>query len=287
MTGLIALGYVSTGATDLDAWRTFATDVLGAQISEDTTHRLRLRLDERAFRIEVREADHDMMDLVGWEVQTEAELMRLASLLPGEGFPIEKASDDEVRDRGVSGLISFVDPAGMTIEIFYGQKRMTQSFVSPIGAKFVTGPMGLGHVSHWIPDLEAHRHLFMDVLGLRLSDYIDFGPTSAIFLHANRRHHSLALIPQPAETSRVSHLMLQVEDFDSVGITLDLVREGKAKMFATLGKHTNDQMTSFYLQTPSDWAIEYGYGGLEIDDATWTPVRWDEAHIWGGHSVKD
>ena len=29
----------------------------------------------------------------------------------------------------------------------------------------------------------------------------------------------------------------------------------------TLGTHTNDRMTSFYVRTPSGFEIEYGFGG--------------------------
>ena len=37
----------------------------------------------------------------------------------------------------------------------------------------------------------------------------------------------------------------------------------------TLGRHTNDLMTSFYVRTPSGFEIEYGTGGLVVDDDTW------------------
>jgi 3,4-dihydroxy-9,10-secoandrosta-1,3,5(10)-triene-9,17-dione 4,5-dioxygenase len=33
----------------------------------------------------------------------------------------------------------------------------------------------------------------------------------------------------------------------------------------SLGKHTNDEMTSFYVYSPELYAIEFGYGGLRVD----------------------
>ncbi|MFD0567797.1 hypothetical protein ACFQ2M_41870 [Kitasatospora saccharophila] len=33
--------------------------------------------------------------------------------------------------------------------------------------------------------------------------------------------------------------------------------------------HPNDHMFSFYVRTPSGFSVEYGWGGLLIDDATW------------------
>jgi 3,4-dihydroxy-9,10-secoandrosta-1,3,5(10)-triene-9,17-dione 4,5-dioxygenase len=31
--------------------------------------------------------------------------------------------------------------------------------------------------------------------------------------------------------------------------------------------------------------LEFGTGGIKIDDETWTPTRYDTAHFWGHHSV--
>lgn len=39
----------------------------------------------------------------------------------------------------------------------------------------------------------------------------------------------------------------------------------------SLGRHTNDYMTSFYVNTPSGFFVENGWGGRIIDQATWKP----------------
>jgi len=50
----------------------------------------------------------------------------------------------------------------------------------------------------------------------------------------------------------------------------------------TLGGHPNDRMFSFYVKTPSGFAIEYGWGGLTIDDEeTWVVRTYDKLDIWG------
>ena len=56
---------------------------------------------------------------------------------------------------------------------------------------------------------------------------------------------------------------------------------GAARLRSTFGKHTNDKMTSWYVSSPSGFGIEYGCGGILIDDETWLPTRYDEAHYWG------
>jgi hypothetical protein len=49
----------------------------------------------------------------------------------------------------------------------------------------------------------------------------------------------------------------------------------------SLGRHTNDLMTSFYVRTPSGFEIEYGTGGRVVDDETWEVVPYDAQSIWG------
>ena len=78
--------------------------------------------------------------------------------------------------------------------------------------------------------------------------------------------------------------MLEVESLDDVGATLDVCLERGIRV-SSLGLHTNDRMTSFYLQTPSGFEIEYGWNGLLVDDATWTTGVIDRPSVWGHHQL--
>ena len=44
-------------------------------------------------------------------------------------------------------------------------------------------------------------------------------------------------------------------------------------------------MMSFYLQTPSGYYGEYGWGGIIIDDDTWEVVGYPELSDWGHKPV--
>ncbi len=53
-------------------------------------------------------------------------------------------------------------------------------------------------------------------------------------------------------------------------------------MAYTLGRHTNDHMTSFYANTPSGFFVEYGWGGRVIDPGSWAPHEtYDGPSLWG------
>ena len=65
------------------------------------------------------------------------------------------------------------------------------------------------------------------------------------FFGCNPRHHSLASLPMPTP-SGIVHLMIEVEHSDDVGLTLDRALRKKVPMSATMGRHVNDLMLSFY-----------------------------------------
>ncbi|WZB71289.1 VOC family protein [Achromobacter xylosoxidans] len=95
------------------------------------------------------------------------------------------------------------------------------------------------------------------MLEFRLSDYM-LHPFKAYFFHTNARHHSLAL----AETGisrRLHHLMVETYSLDDVGQGLDLA-DADDCVSVSLGRHSNDLMTSFYARTPSGFMVEYGWG---------------------------
>ncbi|NGO45606.1 hypothetical protein G6048_26840 [Streptomyces sp. YC419] len=63
--------------------------------------------------------------------------------------------------------------------------------------------------------------------------------------------------------------MLEVSDFSTVGRVMSRINDDPDHIIVTLGEHTNDRMTSFYVTTPSGFQIEYGCDGLVVDDDTW------------------
>ncbi len=282
-----SLGYVVISAGDLDAWETFATELVGLQVAERTEDRLRLRNDQAWYRLDVQRGDAEGVTTLGWEVSGPAELVEFAKILESAGYDVTEESADVARDRGAMGVISFTDPDGLRVELFYGQKVDKRKFVSPTGAGFVTGEGGLGHVFQLVNDEERFRQLYLELLGFKLSDYIEFGPIFGTFTHCNPRHHSFAFAAVPNAPKGIGHIMFEVEDIDTVGRAYDkVVKEGIAPLAISFGRHSNDQMMSFYVNSPSGFQIEYGTGGLLIDDSTWRPSRFDVPNFWGHEHQK-
>jgi len=287
MSKVIANGYIGVSAPDLDEWRSFATEVLGAEVAPGSgDDALYLRIDERAWRICVQLGPGGFA-FSGWEVASGEALDELVAELDAHEIP-HREDPDLAKARSVSRLVSVVDPGGNELEFFCGARVPQAPFVSPTGARFVTshkgpGDMGFGHSVHAFPDAEAAKHFYFDVLGFRLSDTlnISIGEWSmvAYFAHVNPRHHSLAFVQGPG--SAIDHFSLEVEDLDMVGRALDRVNERGLKIHMSLGKHTNDHMVSFYVVCPSGFSIEYGTAGRLIDDDGWTVSTYDAGSFWG------
>jgi len=279
-----SLGYVIFGANDLEQWRTFGPKVLGMELVEHTDTSLRFRMDEFAYRFQVEEGGPEGVHTIGWAVKGADELTELVSRVEKAGYEVTPhgLGSDLAKARNVKEVAAFADPDGVTIELFYAFEQALTPFVSPTGAEFVANKgLGLGHVFQMVSDVEKWNELYRDVLGFQLSDYI--GP--ATFYHCNPRHHSMAFVPTPSARPHlqgVGHIMLETTDIDAVGRAIDAMNAHGAKEKATLGKHTNDKMVSFYVETPSKTQIEYGTGGILIeDDEAWVPTYYSSAHYWG------
>jgi 2,3-dihydroxybiphenyl 1,2-dioxygenase len=281
------LGYVGFKAADLEAWSRFATDVLGLMATDAPDGSLRFRTDAQSWRVSVESGVEDDIDFVGFEVSGREALEAMAARLKAAGVPMANDDADLAGLRGVTGLVSCRDPQGLRVELYYGPtERHETPFASSVGVSgFVTGEEGIGHIVMTTPDIAAARTFYQDLLGFRLSDIIrmSIGPGMAIeleFYHCNPRHHTLALVPVPAP-KRLHHFMLQVNTLDEVGFALERAEAAGVPITATLGRHTNDHMVSFYARTPSGFEVEYGFGARIVDDATWRVARHDAPSSWG------
>ena len=280
-----SLSYVVVSATSTAAWRAFAQDILGMS-AHDAPDGLALRMDERAGRVFVMPGATDGYFASGWELRSAAEFEAAKADLTRNGVTFHPATPAERALRHVFDMVWFTDPSGNRHELAYGYVTDFARFVSPHGVDFVTGDLGLGHMVLPAPQIDATRDFLMDVLGFGLSDILVHRPLPDLaqridFMHcANGRHHSLALFEGEVPSGCV-HLMFEVDNLDEVGRAYDRMQRSGARLMATLGKHTNDHMTSFYLMSPGGFAIEYGCGGRTIDWDHHTVFESTSVSLWG------
>lgn len=288
---VVQLGTLGFEVRDLAAWRNLAVDVLGMEArprAKDSEAPLYLRMDDRAYRLALFPAKREGVRWVGWETADEEGYEATVRRIVKWGVKLSRAKAAECRERRVTGLVRFVTPGGISCSLSFGPVFDEKPFrPGRAMSGFVTGDLGLGHVLFACADPAKEVEFYREALGFKLSETMEFAGVLCTFLHCNPRGHSIAICNPGlgTEAGQINHFMIQVKTMDDVGHAYDLCMANDVPIVISIGKHTNDKMTSFYLATPSGFAIEYGQGGIEIDDSKWKIQHYMAPSIWGHNLV--
>ena len=209
---------------------------------------------------------------VGWEVADHRALQEAREHLAKAGVEFEEGTPEELAERRVQEMIRFRDPWDNVFELFHGITYEARPVVTPYAATLRHRRPGDGpHRAARGSTTSRRCEFYTDVLGFRLRDsmsmpgeFVGKEPGTKVWLRffgINPRHHSLAFLPMP-NPSKCVHIMLEVDRLDDVGRALERVRKHKAPLSATLGRHMNDEMISFYVRSPGGFDIEFGTEGL-------------------------
>jgi len=285
-----SLAYVGIETENFDAWSNFGTDILGLACAESTKDHLKFKVDDRSFRIAIHKGKEEKLKYAGLELKSKAEFEEAKKELKKLEINFKTENEENCIFKDVKEMVYFNDPIGTQIDLFYGRTLDYQKFISPVGVSgFVTGEMGLGHIVLPTLNLKENFDFYTNILGFSQTDFMSFKmgegdqalQASLHFLHCdNPRHHTVGLFEAPDPTGLI-HLMLEVNSLDDVGYALDRAKAAGVPLQSSLGRHSNDKMVSFYMITPSGFAIEYGYDGWQVDWDDFTPTISHAPDLWG------
>lgn len=288
---VLNLGYVILAVRDRDEWVKVAEEVIGFALldrapSEGASY---LRMDAAPFRYMLVPGDADRFVAAGWECASKETFEGLIAALESAGAKVERGDEEGAAQRAVRAFAKSSDPSGNVFEFYYGRSD-GGAFRPGLGvSEFKTGDMGMGHVVLPASETDETHRFYKDVLGFGDSDDLTLPPPAdgapeqrVIFLHAdNPRHHALALYNFPHPVGMI-HLMVEMSTLDEVGACLDRVKKAGLPLLADLGRHSNDEMVSFYFIAPGGFCIEIGYDGLQVPDwSAFTPTKSTTGDIWG------
>ena len=291
-----SLGYVVIESADPTKWLEYGRDILGLMPAPNMPDdgNVYLKLDERPFRFAIVKGEQERLQRGGWELRDRGDFADAKQTLSAAGIAFEEGDSALAQARKVRELIVLKDPSGNELELYWGGELDFAKFMSPLGISgFETGfngDMGLGHAVLPAAKLAETHQFYKNVLGFGDSDYMHFhfspepnDPGQGLhFMHVNNpRHHSLALYEDANNPVGCVHLMLEVLETDEVGYCLDRVEAAGIPIVSTLGRHTNDRMLSFYMATPTGFAMEFGTGGLQVDWDDFTPTVTTLPSLWG------
>ncbi len=276
-----ALSYLGVNSRKIQDWSHYASKNLGMQEIDKTKNSLMFRMDDQKQRFSVFNDGREGISFMGWEVENKYDLEKLACKLEKNKVRVYIGKNNLCDERFVKELIYFEDPAGNKIELIFKPYKTNEKFKPGRSISgFKTGICGLGHAVLHTDNIEPLVKFYRDILNFKESDY-SHDPLRLHFFHVNERHHSFALV----QTGKVGfhHFMVEYKNLDDVGQGYDLLQFEKNKIAYTLGRHTNDYMTSFYSYSPSGFFVENGWGGRLIDPNTWVPEETNIGPSFWGH----
>lgn len=278
---ITSLGYIGVRSDRLEDWSAFATGLLGMQQVEKAGKTTAYRMDDRKQRLVISNEPGDTLAFLGWEVSAASDLDTFSARLDSADVAV-MAGDRSLCDRRcVNNLVYFNDPDGNRLELFHGPETCSNLFTPGRAMSgFNTGPYGMGHAVLHVKDANSLLPFYQDLLGFSLTDY-GLKPYPLYFFHVNGRHHSFAMVG--SGKTGFHHFMVEFCNLDDVGQGYDLALLEPERIAYTLGRHTNDYMTSYYANTPSGFFVESGWGGRVIKPETWEPHETHDGPSFWGH----
>lgn len=293
MPPTLELGYVGVRVPDPAALTDFFGDVIGLMPGAATADGgTTWRNDDRVHRIIVEPGSENDAAFVGFEVDDDGFEHSIARLLDA-GHEVEHGTPGECDRRRVRRLARTTAPWGVTIELVTGLEPDDTPFESAlVPGGFLTDGVGFGHVVFATTEFDAAIAFATEALGLQQTDWLAMPLGDGIelevrFFHANPRHHTLALARAPFEMpQRLHHIMVETRDRDDVGRAFDRAWDAGLSIPNGLGRHDNDGMFSFYVQSPAGFQIEVGHGGVLVEEP-WTDDRqYDRISAWGHQPLR-
>jgi 2,3-dihydroxybiphenyl 1,2-dioxygenase len=290
----IELAYLGLEVPDPRSLTSFFGDVVGlipgAPVADGS---VTWRNDDRAHRIVIRSGPADDAAFVGFEVVDGAAFDATIGRLAAAGFDVVEGSAADRRDRRVDRLARTTAPWGVPVEVVLGLERAATPFSSPlVPGGFLTEGVGFGHVVFATPALDESGRFLTEGLGFVQSDWLEteIAPgldLTARFFHCNARHHTVALAGAPFDLpQKLHHVMFETRERDDVGAALDRAWATDLPIPSGLGRHDNDGMFSFYVQSPAGFQVEVGHGGRVVTDDWADDRRYDRISAWGHQPLR-
>ncbi len=268
-------------------------DVIGLVPGAPAGADLSWRNDDRAQRIVVQAGPANDAVVVGFEAADDASFDALVERLGHLGATVEEGSADELARRRVDRLVTVRSPWGVDVDVVTELDAASTPYESPsMPGGFLTDGVGFGHVVFATTAFDESVRFLTDGLGFVQSDWLlmELAPGMDLevrFFHCNARHHTVALARAPFELPQtLHHVMFETNVRDDVGAAFDRAWAAELPIPNGLGRHDNDGMFSFYLETPAGFQIEVGHGARVVDEGWDDDRRYDRISAWGHQPLR-
>ena len=291
MIKLRRIGHATFETPDLDKAIAYYEKFMGLIVAERERDRAFLATKVGQLVIALDKADRAHCIKLSFEVAPNSDFGDLAKELAKDGVRSELRNDSV---PGMGQVLSFQDDKGTAIELF-----KEWSYLGKHEQVAGIGPLKLGHVAFYTPDIQRTVAFYEKVLGFRVSDWIgDF----FCFMRCNPDHHTVNFFTGPEVG--LHHIAFELKDFihlqnscevmgqKRIPIIWGPLRHGPGHNVATYHHSSDGQVVELFCELDQMKDEELGY----FDPRPWhhdTPQRpktWDRTispNLWGPLPMPD
>ncbi|MDD1530408.1 glyoxalase [Bradyrhizobium sp. WBOS7] len=180
---------------------------------------------------------------IAFEISPDVEMAALEVTLKRADLRPELRSDPL---PGISRLLSFIDPEGTRFELIQGWTPTPAQ--ERIGALAV---IKLGHVALRTPDPLATSNFCADVMGLRVSDWVE---DRFVFMRSGYEHHTLNFARAPVRS--LHHLAFELRGPSHMQQACDHLARHKLDILWGPVRHGPGHNTAVYHRNPDGHLVE-------------------------------
>ena len=180
---------------------------------------------------------------ISFEVAPNSDFSEMQKSLLAEGIASEIRSDPF---PGTPECLVFTDPKGTVIELF-----SSWSYISPNQNVAGIGPLKVGHIAFFTPDVQGLCDFYQRVLGFRVSDWLgDF----FVFMRCNPDHHSLNFFR--GDNARLHHIAFELKDTVHLMESCERLAQGRIPLGWGPLRHGPGHNLATYHRNPDDHVVE-------------------------------
>ena len=262
MSRVTEIRYVGYALPDLEAERAFYRDVWGLTEAGERDGMIHFAAPggEERYVVRLRQAAQKRLDMIGLAADSRADVDALHQRVAAAGCKVIFPPRDLDGLGGGYGFRLF-SPDGLPFEV---SADVARGPARPL-ERWEAVPERISHVVLHSPRPKEAVQFFVDVLGLRLSDWIgDF----MAFLRCNAWHHRIAILPGPP---CLNHVAYDVAGVDDVMRGISRLKQHGVDVRWGPGRHTAGDNVFSYFVTPGGFAVEYTAELEQVDEASWAP----------------
>ncbi|WP_420860584.1 3,4-dihydroxyphenylacetate 2,3-dioxygenase [Algirhabdus cladophorae] len=286
----IRLSHVCLNVKDLTASKTFYTQILGLQITDETDQHVYLRaMEERGHHCIILQKSQKAgtVDVLGFKTFDEADLDRAEAYFSAKGQPTSWVQ------RAYQGrTLLTTDNMGVPLEFYHKMDRL-----EPIHQKYAlyrgVKPLRIDHFNCFSPDVDASVAFYNDI-GFRVTEYTedaDSGKLWAAWMHRKGGVHDMAFTN--GRGPRLHHVAFWVPTPLNIIDLLDLMATTGyvGNIERGPGRHGISNAFFLYVLDPDGHRIEIYCSDYQTVDPDLEPIKWDlkdpqRQTLWGAAAPK-